>query len=340
MGKVLAYLIPIMILLGILYANYLPFGYSDTKIIDVGSENDTEGIFFLEDNSLLGSREEFDDGSTFRALDGLVYATYNPKVILRDSNIEISISGEDIYMYQQPEIDFEWDFEWDAHKLLKDFDVYKISSEGEREMTKHRPRVSNNCLNFDGRTRLELPRTANRFQESPFVIYAEWIPRKNMDHQQIIGHFNWEIIQNRREIIFRIPNTKQGNAYSVNYEIDDAFYNQKNSLLAIYNTASLEDEKGYIELFVNGFSTGKEYIYDEKINTEYGGEDLSLGWTAHSGGQRPPLEGQICNVRFSYAQLEDKETQHAVFNTKIAQTIRVPIIGEDILKKVELNVSK
>ncbi len=340
MGKTLAYLIPILILLSILYVNFLPLGYSDSRTIDIGSSDDTSGIFSLEGSDFLGGREERDNDSTFRTLDGLVYATYTPKVILRDSMVDISLLGEDVYMNQQPKIDFEWDFEWTGEEFFKNFDIYNINEDKEIEKTNRKPRIYNNCVNLDGRTRLELPRTVNRFQEGPFAIYVEWIPKDDADHQQIIGHFNWEIYQNKRDVNFSIVGTTDGNRYSVSYDIDNNFFNQKNSLLALYNPANSKNEVGFIELFVNGFSTGKEYIYDSEIDKNYGNQNLTLGWTVHSGGERPGFVGEVCNARFSYIELEGTETKEASFETKIAQTIRIPIVGEGILKKIELKIEK
>jgi hypothetical protein len=82
--KTLAYGIPVVVLLIILYLNFTPFGFDDYQVIDVGSPADTRGRFYLEEGGALGSRQEI-DGEPFRMIDGTVYAIYKPKAVLRDT---------------------------------------------------------------------------------------------------------------------------------------------------------------------------------------------------------------------------------------------------------------
>ncbi|MFA5259476.1 MAG: hypothetical protein WC402_05370, partial [Candidatus Pacearchaeota archaeon] len=69
---ILAYLIPVIIILIILYFNFLPFGFSDTQVINVGTPKDTSGVFYLEESPALGARQMI-DGDYFRTVDGVVY---------------------------------------------------------------------------------------------------------------------------------------------------------------------------------------------------------------------------------------------------------------------------
>lgn len=107
----LSYFIPIAIILLILYVNYLPFGYTDERTIEVGSKNDTSGVFFLEQTPSLGSRQTI-DGHTFRFVDGIVYAVYKPRVVLKDASIEVRVEGENVYFPTPPSLDFLWDYDW------------------------------------------------------------------------------------------------------------------------------------------------------------------------------------------------------------------------------------
>ena len=66
----IVYGIPLLILLYILYLNFLPFGYRGLYTLNIGSEEDTDksNIIFVEENdNVLGSREE-DNSSTFRKI--------------------------------------------------------------------------------------------------------------------------------------------------------------------------------------------------------------------------------------------------------------------------------
>ncbi|MFA5248487.1 MAG: hypothetical protein WC415_04665 [Patescibacteria group bacterium] len=55
-----AWVIPATVLLTILYLNFLPFGYSKTLVINVGTKNDDKGEFRLEQSQFLGARQELD----------------------------------------------------------------------------------------------------------------------------------------------------------------------------------------------------------------------------------------------------------------------------------------
>ena len=83
---ILAWVVPIGIISTILYYNFLPFGYENTYVINVGEEDDTKGDFYLEENDNLGSRQII-NGESLRYLDGHVYAVYKPKPVLNNAQI-------------------------------------------------------------------------------------------------------------------------------------------------------------------------------------------------------------------------------------------------------------
>ena len=114
------------IILIILYFNFTPFGYEDVRVIDVGSLKDTTGVFHLEESPALGARQMLDK-QYFRAVDGVVYAVYSPKEILKNMNVSISLDGDNVSFPVMPSMDFEWDYEWNKDNN-DEWDVYAPDS--------------------------------------------------------------------------------------------------------------------------------------------------------------------------------------------------------------------
>ncbi len=121
---VLAWVIPVGVLLLILYLNFLPFGYEKTLIIDVGTKNDDKGEFYLKKTGALGSRQEL-DGETFRYLDGLAYAVYEPKVVLNNATIEAELTASSgVSFILPPDLtDVKWDYDWNAENIGEYFEA-------------------------------------------------------------------------------------------------------------------------------------------------------------------------------------------------------------------------
>ena len=111
--KIISWIAPIAIIVFILYMNFLPFGFSETRTIIVGSETDiTPGVFYLEQSPALGARQEF-EGQTFRAVDGVVNVIYKPDQILRDATVSAELKGEGVYFIEQPDIsNVSWDYDF------------------------------------------------------------------------------------------------------------------------------------------------------------------------------------------------------------------------------------
>lgn len=442
----LSYFIPIAIILLILYVNYLPFGYTDERTIEVGSKNDTSGVFFLEQTPSLGSRQTI-DGHTFRFVDGVIYAIYKPKVILKDANIEVKVEGENVYFPTPPSLDFLWDYDWKGENFT-DFEIiapastYEQFLEGEesKEMDfeddtfailfnwtanqevilangdisliqdatnitlkvenheiiynlpdyflenehtallgfanknlyffvneefvekkeivnekvfedievlngvflknyekeiKERIELKENCVYFDGYTRLVLPQSQDLFEKGPFAIYIEWIPEKVENSQQLMGHHNWEIYQSTNKVTFQIGRTQETESiYSIAHNIDNNFFNQKHTLLAIYNPDT------HIELFIDDVSFGKVFFEEPRTLKPDYANDLSLGWSSHNYQNLPKFQGSICNARFSYKELKSKEQKSTKFEIENQQEIKIPIFGKGELKKVSIHVKK
>lgn len=226
--------------------------------------------------------------------------------------------------------------------ILRNEDIIEknIYSNYEENVSEIVPKDENGCAYFDGETRLILPDTpeSGPFDIGYFAVYLEWIPEKRMDWQQLIGHYNWEILQERDRVTFRIGRMTDGDgpAYNISYDIEPDFFNQKHNLLAIYNPS----ENGYFELYVDEEFVDRKYIGDKTIWQEYAeGHSLSLGWTPHVYGTSPYFKGSICNARFTTKEISNKivkfESTEEVIEIPIS-----PLSEKGILSSVEINVEK
>lgn len=458
---ILAWIIPILIILIILYYNFLPFGYQRTLTINVGDLNDSKGEFYLEESDTLSNRQSVGE-ENFRFLDGLAYAIYKPKVILENAEIEAVVEGEGISFLVSPDTDIKWGYNWDLESMSKNFqvetseeDIYNLlkSSEakekdnikvksneifgievewladiniellkGDISLTQNpknlifkygeneiiyslpdffigknqtaligfdnkniylfingeqvekrklpqikegeeknlninkgknanlvklypeiKPKVANkdDCVYLDGNTKLVLPNSADKFEVGPFVIYLEWIPEKREESQQIIGHYNWEISQNKENVKFTIGrmNDSDGNRYSISHDIKDDFFYKKHKLLVIYNPADEKNINGYADLFIDDTFAGRQYFANEKIWPDYGNYDLSLGQSMHSSGQLPYFQGSVCDAKFSHTRIDPKVTSTSNFLAN-GETIKIPLWGVGKLTEIEIKVKK
>lgn len=478
---ILAWTIPILVFLIILYFNFLPFGFQKTLTIDVGELDDDKGIFYLEENPDLGSRQLI-EGQSFRYLEGSAFAVYTPKQVFKDATIEATIEGQDVSFLVPPDIEkLNWDYVWDYNAISQDFvlqgseqesyslftgapaqeieeainidpqkefaieidwyakeatqllegDIYlaqtlteiileyqqtkivyslpdffigenqnilivskdnylylyvnkeyidkkllpknieeennddeeeeeeKENEEKEEKKetlfikkssnTEHlkiyseiKPQLTqlNGCLYLDGQSKLVLPDSADDFEIGPFAFYVEWIPEKMEDNQQIIGHYNWEIHQNKDNVQFFIGrmNEKDGAFYSINHEIDNSFFNQKHHLIAIYNPASNKNPNGYMELFIDDIFITRKYFADEIIWTDYS-RDMSIGNTSHSGGKLIYFQGSICQINFVYFRLEPQTVTFWKFPAQ-GDHIRIPLWGNGKLDKINIKIKQ
>jgi hypothetical protein len=261
-----AYAIPIAFLLYVLYMNFLPFGYNKTFTIEVGGPNDVKvSEFYLELSKNLSESKIAPDGTTYRELNGIAYATFKPIATLKKTEITVSVEDDGIFV-TPPLNNFDtsitnWDYSWNfMGETIKNLDGSDFS--------------------FDGKSKLELPNSNNEFENSPFSIYAEWEPKDNKSNaQQIIGHFNWELWQNKNSVSFQVGrmNNATGTIYSIIYPVDSKFFNKKHSAIAIYNPS----ENGYIELFIDGNFAGMTHFGTDKIWDGYGNKNLTIGKSNH-----------------------------------------------------------
>jgi hypothetical protein len=111
----LSYIVPLIIIAVIIYLNWLPFGYSRTFTIDVGTLDDDKGVFYVEG---FGTRQMIGN-EYFRGLDGVGYAVFKPIVVLKDASYIVSLKGSNVSFVSMPSIDFDWDYEFN----FSEFDV-------------------------------------------------------------------------------------------------------------------------------------------------------------------------------------------------------------------------
>ncbi len=459
---ILAWVLPVGILLTILYLNFLPFGYEKTLTINVGTEGDDQGEFYLEKRPNLGARQSI-DGKNFRYLDGLTYAIYEPKVVLKDATIEATIEGEGVSFILPPDLEnIKWDYDWDVKTITKDFEIqttekniykrfknsefqtitssvqFKPTEEfaieiewlagttakllngdislvqnqtelilkydkneiryplpdffmgknqtiligfdsktmylfiGEEQIAKKtsslniggidiiniikdqdttvlylhqkiKPTVDikDNCVYLDGNTRLVIPNTFDKFEEGPFAIYTEWIPEIATNSQQIVGHYNWEIMQNEKSVSFQVGrmDTSTGQFYKISYPLDEEFFNKKHNLLAIYNPISENNNNGYIELFVDDLFSGRAYFGNKIIWKSYGNQNLSLGWSIHNYKKNPYFQGDIYNIKMVSQILnsQSKIQNQFLFKNNI---IKLPLWGAGNIELLKIQVKK
>lgn len=311
-AKVAGAAIPLGFLAYVLYINFLPFGFEKTYTINVGSENDTKvSEFYLEPSVNLSERMKGEDGSSYRHLNGYSIALFNPKQSLKNANVDISAEGSNISLITSkmvPNMETAiWDNIWD--------------------FTKNIPNtvLNNGAFYFDGKTFLdgkssvEVASSSKMFENGPFSVYAEWGSfDRDHDFQEIIGHYNWELLQNKDSVQFQIGrmNNASGTTHILKYPITEDFFETPHSALIIYSPA---DENGQIDFFVDGKLVERRRIGSDRIWADYGSTNLSFGWTPHNYGRSPHFKGYLYkaafatrdvlprknNISFSYSDLSE-----------------------------------
>lgn len=332
--RTIAYVIPIGFLLYILYFNFLPFGYSKSFMIQVGSYGDKSGEFSLESTPGLGDRMTANDGTTYRELSGFGFATYKPSAILRHATGTVSVSEPGVYLID-PTLSFDpnslsWNKNWDF--------TSSITSEFQGTTTS-----MNGCADFNGANSLELPNSDDEFENGPFSVYVEWDPKDEVaDSQEIIGHSNWELFQDKSDVRFQVGkmNGSNGMIYSIRHPIDDDFFNMRHSAFAIYYPESATNTNGYIDLYVDNEFTGRTYFLGDTIWSDpNASENLTLGKSANEDAY---FNGCIYTAKILNQEI-DTTARTVTFPIQgLKKSYSVPLINASstsvILKSVNLNV--
>jgi hypothetical protein len=336
--RFVAYGAPLCFLGYVVYLNAIPANTLERFVIDVGSQEDTSGLFRLEPSRDLGERKTTASGLTFRELDGVSYAVFHPATPLTESYLSVQIDGAGVNIVQ-PQVtidptliksDYNWDFS--QNKSLAELGLSGTAF------------PFDNSLHFDGNSRVELASSTDLFEEGSFSIYLSWTPRDNQnDFQQIVGHYNWEILQNREQVSFQIGRTNDaaGSFYNIDYPVGADFFNKLHTALAVYNPASATQENGYIELYIDGNFVYRTYLGKDIIWPAYGEENLSLGWTPHNYERNPYFKGELHSLLITPEQLVPT-SKRAEFTLANVTELTLPIISSGLgaLTTITLDVTQ
>lgn len=325
-------LLPFGILIYVLYYNFLPFGYHKTFTINVGSENDIKvGEFYLAPSADLSERKRDEKGNTYRELNGTATAVFKPKAVLKNTKITAEVKGAGVSLIP-PYISFDpstiqWDSSWDFTK--------KIPND-----------LKGNAFNFDvatafdGKSKLELPDSADRFEDGPFSVYAMWTPKDDTSNaQQIVGHYNWELWQNNNSVSFMVGrmNDANGAFYKISYPIKNKdFFNTQHSALAIYSPS----DHGFIDLYVDGSFAGRNYFGTDKIWKDYNGDkNLTFGKSGH--GVATNFKGSLYQVDIAARNILPEQSK-INFTTRDDLKLNIAVVSSAIssLEEIRLDVAK
>ncbi len=329
-------LIPLIFLAYVLYINYLPFGFEKTYVVKVGSESDTAiSELYLEPSRGLSVRKIDGNGSTYRELNGAANVTFKPKVCLESSHVEAATNDPDIHIIP-PIISLSsemsrWDHAWNFTKGVPK--AFASSSAF----------LFDDSTYFNGNTRLELPNSHNYYENGPFSILATWMPGNDQeDFQEIIGHYNWELLQNKSSVSFQVGDMDKygGPKYSIVHPIDASFFNRIHTVLATYYPADQTNMSGYIELVVDGTFSGRTYFENEKIWPDYNAnKNLSLGKSLH--GIARYFKGNIYSVDITNQPVQIPAKSKISFDlTSCSVTLHVNSSKPIKLSEITLQVKK
>ncbi len=253
---------------------------------------------------------------------------------------------------------------------LSQITIYKSKSVQSLSFHPNKPSfidTKDGSIILDGSTRLVMPNTADKFEDGPFTVYAEWTPEKAANGQQIIGHYNWEIWQNEKTVSFQVGrmSSSTGPMYKISYNVDESFFNKSHTLLAVYSPVSTATSSvlchpgegrdpvvteesvckepitnGYIEFFVDNIFAGREYLANETIWLDYNGnQNLSIGWTPHNNNSSPIFSGDIYSIKISKNTYTAKTEHKQKFNVD-GNCANLPIYGTGELNTVKIKIKK
>ena len=330
----LAFAIPIAILLYGLYVNYLPFGWEKSYELKI----DNEGII-----SPLSKEVYITDTNGRRLLSlpegvqGQINVVIEPPAVLKNATAEIQIEGNNVYLGTELEKDISevrWNYDWDFSGGLP---ADLIGNTGHS--------ISDKCARFDATKEqtLSFPNSQNLFESGPMTIYLKWKPSETSqilgNYQQLVGHYNWEIWQGSENMQFRVGrmNNAEGPSYSTSYKITPDFFEKEHELLAIYSPDA--NEKGYIELFVDGKFAQRTPIGKDIIYKDYNSnKNLNFGWTPHNYEKYPHFDGCLYEAKIANYAVKENIVSGKVQSSD--SKITIPIVGNGDLNSVKITVTK
>jgi hypothetical protein len=178
------------------------------------------------------------------------------------------------------------------------------------------------------------------FESGSFTVYAEWKPEGSQkNNQQIIGHYSWELWQDRSKVEFRVGrmNDANGTFYTLSSRVNQSFFNDSHSVLAVYHSNNTGE--GYIELWSDGNFAARKSIGNDSIYLYYNDKsDLSMGWSPHNYGNNSYFQGCIYNVKMADNSLKVESSQDYLTSQK--SKIQIPVFLVNDLKSINFQVKQ
>ena len=191
---------------------------------------------------------------------------------------------------------------------------------------------------FDGTSRLEMPGTAEMFEDGPFTVYVEWRPIDEINNrQQIIGHYNWELFQNSNNVRYQLGriNNASGTAHSIDHPIKNDFFDKKNTALFLYNPSTNNFSNGYMRLYLNNKFVNQVNLGTNIIWKEYGKEFLTFGKSFHGDSNYSTFvlykayivnnNSQKSSERFKISDSPDSRTEVTIFTNTMKELTDIRI---------------
>ncbi len=272
-------------------------------------------------------------GTPYRELHGLATAIFKPNAILKDATLTVETTDPGVSLIP-PTIDFKpasttWDLSYDFTKGVP------------AELKNNKAFLFDGATYFDGTARIEVPKSSDKYENGPLSIYAEWMPTDpENDSQQIVGHYNWELWQNKNSVSFQVGrmNDAKGPAYKIHSLVDKDFWGKKHSALAIYNPG----DNGYLELYVDGKFADRTYFGTSTIWGKYNGDkNLSFGWTPHNYEKAAHFKGSLYNISIAKKDVLPSQSKFEFVNTDKAElNISILSTNTSTFKQLQLHASQ
>lgn len=333
--RFLAWTLPILFILGVLYVNFMPFGFHKEYSLVINQDgsitSSSSGIMLQDLKGKIISN--LSDVYTY----GQVNVVVKPRAVLRNAVVNITIVNSNQSNVYLAKTDFnvsknKWDYFWDFSKYIPDT-FYGNA--------KYKKNSSCAYFNASNKETLAYVDSSDMFEGDSFVVYAQWRPENSTGvNQQIIGHYNWELWQNNNSVKFMIGRleNKTGSMPSVIYSINQiTFFNRTHSAIAVYKVDS-KAGAGYMELYVDGNFSGRKILSNQTIWADYNGnKDLTLGWSPHSYGNNSYYTGCIYKAGFDYTTL--KYFKQDSFNSS-NKLVQIPILGNGKPQEIKITIDQ
>jgi energy-coupling factor transporter transmembrane protein EcfT len=325
--RILAWILPLLIVGFFIYINFLPFGYSREYELSV-----SEGVILGNGIYLEDSRGRVISDISDAYSKGVFYAVISPKAVLKDALVTVEIQGDDVYL---AEIDFlaeenDWDYFWDfSEGIPRPLEGAGVFRED----------LGCAYLNGSNNETLFYPNSSRMFENNSFVTYVRWRPEDLTGvSQQIMGHYLWDFFLSNDSFRFSVGRMidRDGPRYTLRYDINESFFNEEHYALGIYKRD--DDGRGFVELWVDGNFAGRTNIGNMSLWEDYNGNrNMSFGWSPHNYGMNDYFTGCVYSAGFSFQEVGYHRATSFRTNEK---TIKIPIMGGGSLDSVKVIVKK